>query len=561
MFCIAALMIGGRAAQAQTVSTETKSGSTSTTSSSPSLFTTVIGKSDPQRLTNAAIVRSRVVRLSADYLPKADATEEDLVPLNFFTTATFVGSPTHTTLRTADSYTVSGTITGYENSSFVIAVENGVVVADVHVPGRNLFQVRVLEDGSQVVREIDESKLRPCGQGPEHVLAPAGESALQGTARTRSLPQVDVMVVYTQQARALAGGTNAIHAMVNQFMAGSNNYLTNSVVATNLNLVYTGEVAYTESGNANTDLIRLTNASDGFMDAVHGLRNTYGADLVCLLVSDFNACGIGWVSSSQSTAFSVVDLDCGAPTFAHELGHNFGCAHDRANAGVPGRYPYSYGHRFNGVTGALWRTIMSYTPGTRIGYFSNPNVFFDGVPTGIPDGFANSADNARTLNTASPIIEGFRLATNVQDCNGNYVSDETDLTNGTSADCNANGVPDECDIAGGDSADSDQDGVPDECECDDAACDDGILCTIDRCNPVTGGCENVAGEIVFGDVNTDGVLDLDDITCALEGFNHPSACPPADVSPCGGNGHIDLDDIVALLDAFAGNPACPSPCP
>jgi len=50
------------------------------------------------------------------------------------------------------------------------------------------------------------------------------------------------------------------------------------------------------------------------------------------------------------------------------------------------------------------------------------------------------------------------------DCNGNAVPDECDISDGTSADCNGNGVPDECDVSGGLSPDGNGNGVPDECE-------------------------------------------------------------------------------------------------
>ncbi len=52
----------------------------------------------------------------------------------------------------------------------------------------------------------------------------------------------------------------------------------------------------------------------------------------------------------------------------------------------------------------------------------------------------------------------------LQDCNGNFVSDDCDIASGTSQDCNDNGVPDECDIAAGTSQDCQPNGVPDECD-------------------------------------------------------------------------------------------------
>ena len=52
---------------------------------------------------------------------------------------------------------------------------------------------------------------------------------------------------------------------------------------------------------------------------------------------------------------------------------------------------------------------MAYAPGTRIPYFSNPNVAFDGVATGVPSGQSNSAYNAATINNTDTTFENYRL--------------------------------------------------------------------------------------------------------------------------------------------------------
>ncbi|MBI3658915.1 hypothetical protein HY230_00370 [Candidatus Acetothermia bacterium] len=93
---------------------------------------------------------------------------------------------------------------------------------------------------------------------------------------------IDVMVVYTPAARSAAGGTSAIQAAIDLMVSTTNQAYTNSGITTRLNLVHSEEVSYTETGGTE-DLDRLTNSSDGFMDNVHSLRNTYGADLVALI--------------------------------------------------------------------------------------------------------------------------------------------------------------------------------------------------------------------------------------------------------------------------------------
>ena len=60
-----------------------------------------------------------------------------------------------------------------------------------------------------------------------------------------------------------------------------------------------------------------------------------------------------------------------------------------------------------------------------------------------------------------------------QDCNGNGIPDDIDISESTSQDCNGNGVPDECDIAEGTSQDCNGNGIPDECDIADATSNDG----------------------------------------------------------------------------------------
>lgn len=95
----------------------------------------------------------------------------------------------------------------------------------------------------------------------------------------------------------------------------------------------------------------------------------------------------------------------------------------------------------------------------------------------------------------------------------------------------------------------------------DANCVDGSACTEDRCTD--GFCDNTPR--TYGDVNSDGLIDLADILCVLDGFqgvfNH-CTLQDVDLSPCVGNGSIDLVDILKVLDAFADGPSpCPIQCP
>ncbi|NOT01335.1 MAG: choice-of-anchor B family protein [Phycisphaerales bacterium] len=63
----------------------------------------------------------------------------------------------------------------------------------------------------------------------------------------------------------------------------------------------------------------------------------------------------------------------------------------------------------------------------------------------------------------------------------------------------------------------------------------------------------------FGDVNHDGMVDIFDILCVLDGFAGVfTTCPQIDVDimPCAPDGLIDIFDILAVLDAFSGDLQC-----
>ncbi|MDR2512391.1 MAG: chitobiase/beta-hexosaminidase C-terminal domain-containing protein [Puniceicoccales bacterium] len=284
---------------------------------------------------------------------------------------------------------------------------------------------------------------------------------------------VDVLVVYTPAVSAYHGGPDGVRALMIAYEAETNKAYEDSLVDGRIKVVGVERVNYSESSSYSTDLYAVTGAgSSTVFDTLPELRDQAGADLVCLLrrgMDSNGTMGIAWLSVSSASpngqssfGFSVVGADFGANVFAHELGHNFGCAHDRAtiaaSGGGGGRFEYSNGHTFTGNDGVLYGTIMSYVhnqPGGRtIMYFSNPDVSYQGKPTGVPAGDAQSADNARTLNqtfttvaeyrerTTPPIIEPeggefrgaveVRLSCEAPEATIRYTTDGSDVTWGNS---------------------------------------------------------------------------------------------------------------------------------
>jgi len=242
----------------------------------------------------------------------------------------------------------------------------------------------------------------------EHKLHTDQAPALQPSSDTSTT--IDVLVAYSPEAKNAAGSTAAIESEIGSAITLANTAYANSQVNISLRLIGTSLINTSESGSFNTDLIRLTSSTDGIWDDLHLSRNSLGVDLVVLLTNNTTSCGLGWVMSSPNvpdadTGFSVVSRQCISNySFVHEIGHNMGAVHDQTNSTYPGVYSDSYGWRFTGGSGQVWRTVMAYSPGTRLNYFSNPSVLYDGVATGG----LNVANNARTLNLTREIVAGYR---------------------------------------------------------------------------------------------------------------------------------------------------------
>ncbi len=228
---------------------------------------------------------------------------------------------------------------------------------------------------------------------------------------------VDLIVVYTPQAKINRGGDATIQALIREVVNTTNQAMINSQIALTIRILHMEEIAYTASGDLFVDRIRLHNTNDGFMDSVHALRNSWGADLVSLISNGSvggNADLLANLAApdNDTRAFSVVDETSLQPsnlTMAHALGHTLGAGHERGNVIDPavGPFSYSYGYRFTAI-GIVYHDLMSYDPGLVIPHYANPAVSFAGVPTGSPIGQPDEADLASTFAATGPVVANYR---------------------------------------------------------------------------------------------------------------------------------------------------------
>ncbi|MDU9048147.1 MAG: M12 family metallo-peptidase [Candidatus Electrothrix sp. Rat3] len=340
--------------------------------------------------------------------------------------------------------TTTAKVVGSQWGRVFIAESNGQVRVKILAPEQGkIFSIQynsadglhyALELDPQLLKVDEEDVVQPDPDllinGEESIYQMMNNLSVEEDESTDATTVVDVMVVYSNDALTYAGSVDEMNNIIALGMAMAKDAHENTNTGIFLHLVHSAQVNYTGSGSRSTDLARLANVSDGYLDEVHTLRDSYGADFVSFMLGDYSSNGgtsYLLISSAGDAplAFSVITgpvFDSYTPV--HEIGHNMGLSHAKDQNYQPGPTSWFTDNYNFGDSSAGWHwhpvagekgksSIMAYTSGsyysdglshTRVGLFSDPNISYEGFSSGhINDGY-----NALVLRSLKNVYASYR---------------------------------------------------------------------------------------------------------------------------------------------------------
>lgn len=296
-----------------------------------------------------------------------------------------------------------GSLTLFANDSSFI----GHIVVD-----NLIYEILSLSPDKQILAKVDNTKFTDsaCLVGGNYLSL---DSTTRLSLRNDGHCPVRCLVLYTPNALTTEGSTANIEARAQLAVRQTNQGLRNSDInesQLNIELVAIVPVNFNESPDIDNDINRFSNNPQ-----VHGLRNTFAADIVVLLTDgDYNNV-LGIVDSigpNNNSAYAIVET--GAATtgkfiFAHEVGHLFGGRHYfDSTPGIARGYVFKTGNFLPCLFGTKQRTIIvnSRINDVNILYYSNPWVNFDGHKTGVQGYRDNAHQLVNTACTVANFIHG-----------------------------------------------------------------------------------------------------------------------------------------------------------
>ena len=343
---------------------------------------------------------------------------------------------------------IRGRLQEHSDGYIIMAIHRNRTLASISIPKKNLHYLLFYEpqDKEHYIVELDSEKLdfleplpplipsAPTPEEEKEIMA-IQEIIVKDNLGPNDPATINVMIVYTELAEEWTEiYRSGIHAAIAVNIEKSQLVFDNSDTGVTLQLVHSAKVDYDEADDSSVvHVTRLSSPNDGYMDEVHEWRDKYAADLVSLFAILHDSGGAtgspSYSTGNPRVAFSVIRIQqITSPTvgfaFVHEIGHNLGASHHKEQFKSPG--PNTWFDWPENTWSAGWRwlspdedryycSVMTYCgpsyfeydiplPHYTQPYFSNPNVYHEGKPTGHPE----DGDNARTIREMKHVIAAYR---------------------------------------------------------------------------------------------------------------------------------------------------------
>ena len=281
-----------------------------------------------------------------------------------------------------------------DEAMFSYNKETGHLFGDISSHDGRTLEIESCHN-SHVIKEVDVGHLKnDYVTVPESVLANvSSRAAYNWDGDTSTQVSFSVMFYYTEEFEAI---TADIEGFINQIMDLTNEGFRKSNIPIQVELFCIEKATLTDA-EADYDLEAFRNMKGSPSATLNS------ADAATMLVAHSDHyCGVAYLHPAYADwVFSYNVKSCVANyVVGHELGHNFGCHHDRESTGGQNWVDDAgFGHYIepgNGRGGA--RTIMAYRKtgySQRANQYSNPEVIYSW--TGTPTGTDNETNNAALI--------------------------------------------------------------------------------------------------------------------------------------------------------------------